>query len=319
VRVYGSHEPGQRRWRREPLASAVGLLGAVLEVCDMTAVLLLLIKVAVGVLILVIGMGATVADLTSVWRRPGLLLRSLLAMYVLVPLVAFLLVKTWPLAPGVKAALLVLAVSAGAPLLPRKLQRFESNAYVFSLVVISSLLAIVVVPAWIALLAWHFGVATELTAADVAQVMAKAFLLPLALGMLLRAVAPTLSERCADRAGALAGVVLTLAGLTLLVTHWQVFSEVRWQGMVALVVLLLLAVAIGHVLGGPHPDDRTALAIACATRHIGVAVIVATAFRGPRTMVLLAAYVVASAVVSLPYLQWRHRPARGDEPVAGGG
>ena len=68
------------------------------------------------------------------------------------------------------AALLVLAVSAGAPLLPRKLQRFGSSAYTFSLVVISSLLAIVVVPAWIALLAWHFGVSTELTAADVAQV-----------------------------------------------------------------------------------------------------------------------------------------------------
>jgi BASS family bile acid:Na+ symporter len=131
-------------------------------------------------------MGATVADLTSVWRRPGLLLRSLLAMYVLVPLAALLLVKTWPLAPGVKAALLMLAVSAGAPLLPRKLQRFGSDAYVFSLVVTSSLLAIVVVPAWITLLAWHFGVSTELAAADMATVLGKAFLLPLALGMLLR-------------------------------------------------------------------------------------------------------------------------------------
>ena len=110
---------------------------------------------------------------------------------------------------------------------------------------------------------------------------------------------PTLSERFADRVLAMAGVVLTLAGLALLAMHWQLFIAVRWQGMVALVVLLLLAVAIGHVLGGPHPDDRTALAIACATRHIGVAVIVATAFRGPRTMVLLAAYVVASAVVSI--------------------
>src|SRR5262245_36140813 len=84
------------------------------------------------------------------------------ASYVLVPLAALLLVKAWPLAPGVKAALLVLTVSAGAPLLPRKLQRFGSNAYVFSLVVTSSLLAIVVVPAWVALLAWHFGVSTEL-------------------------------------------------------------------------------------------------------------------------------------------------------------
>jgi BASS family bile acid:Na+ symporter len=125
---------------------------------------------------------------------------------------------------------------------------------------------------------------------------------PLALGMLLRA-APTLSERFADRVLALAGLGLTLAGLALLVLlHWQLVSAVRGPGMVALVVLLL-ALAIGHRLGGPHLDDRTALAIACATRHIGVAVIVATAFRGPRTMVLLAAYVVASAVVLIRYLQ----------------
>jgi hypothetical protein len=52
----------------------------------MTQALILLVKIAVGVLILAIGMGATVADLAYVWRRPGLLLlRSLFAMYVLVP------------------------------------------------------------------------------------------------------------------------------------------------------------------------------------------------------------------------------------------
>jgi hypothetical protein len=38
------------------------------------------------------------------------------------------------------------------------------------------------------------------------------------------------------------------------------------------------------------PDERTALAIACVTRHVGVAVVVATSFRGPRTAVMLAAY-----------------------------
>jgi hypothetical protein len=75
----------------------------------MTEALLLLVKISVSALILAIGMGATLADLTAVW-----------------------------------------------------LQRFGSNAYVFSLVVTSSLLAIVVVPAWVALLAWHFDVSTEL-------------------------------------------------------------------------------------------------------------------------------------------------------------
>lgn len=275
----------------------------------MTETLLTILKLSVGALILAIGMGSTFSDLAYLWRRPGLLLRSLLAMYVLVPLAAFVLVTLLPLTPGVKAALLVLAVSAGAPLLPRKLGSFGSDAYVFSLVVTSSLLAIVIVPAWVALLAHHFGVAAELSPTDVAAAIAKAFLAPLVIGMVIRFLLPTFSAKVADRLLAMAGLVLTGTGLVLLVGGWQLFLDVRWEGMAALVGLLLIALAIGHALGGPRADDRTALAISCATRHIGVAVVVATSFRGPKTAVLIAAYVVASALVAIPYLRWRRRRA----------
>ena len=128
----------------------------------MTATLLLLLKAAVGVIILAIGMDSTARDATHLLKRPGLLARSLLAMYVLVPLAAFALVKLLTLAPGVEIGLLVLAVSAGAPLLPRKLLRIGDGAYIFSLVVASSLLAIVVVPAWLAMLGPQFGSPLEL-------------------------------------------------------------------------------------------------------------------------------------------------------------
>lgn len=271
----------------------------------MMEILLTLLKASVIVLILAIGMGSTFSDLTYLWRRPALLLRSLLAMYVLVPLAALALVTVLPLVPGVKAAFLVLAVSAGAPLLPRKLGGFGGGAYVFSLVVTSSLLAIVVVPTWVGLLASYFEVTTEVTPAVVAAAIAKAFLLPLAIGMAIRALAPGFSERVADRLLAIAGIVLTVAGLVLLVGGWQLLLAVSWRGMATLVSLLLIALAIGHVLGGPDEDDRTALAISCATRHIGVAVIVAATFRGPKTAVLVAAYIVGSALVSLAYLRWR--------------
>jgi len=273
----------------------------------MTAALLILLKVSVGLLILAVGMGATASDLGYLWRRPGLLVRSLLAMYVLVPLAAFLMVAFLPLTIGIKAALLVLAVSAGAPLLPRKLGAFGSDAYVFSLVVTSSLLAIVLVPAWLALLGRTFGFATELDTVVVATAIAKSFLLPLAAGMGLRALFPGLGARFADGLLKLAGIVLTVAALALLTMHWDIFLEVHWQGMATLVALLLVALAIGHAMGGPTPDDRTALAIACATRHVGIAVLVATSFPGPRTTVLIGAYVVASAAVSLPYLRWRRK------------
>jgi len=276
----------------------------------MTTILLVLVKISTVALILSIGMGATFSDILYLWRRPGLLLRSLLAVYVLVALAAFVIVTFWPLAPGVEAALLVLAVSAGAPLLPRKLERFGSSQYAFSLVVVTSLLAIVATPIWVAFLAWDFGVSAEISPIRVVSAIGKGFVLPLAAGMAANALAPSLTARFADRAIAIAGVALTIASLALLITHWRILLEIKFNGMAALLVLMLISVALGHVLGGPLPGDRTALAIACATRYIGIAIIVAATFNGPRNVVILAAYAIATALVSIPYLMWRRHKGR---------
>ncbi len=69
------------------------------------------------------------------------------AMYVVVPIAVLLAVKALPLPVAVKTAMVVLAISAGAPLLPRKLMTLGREGYVFSLIVTSSLLAVVAVPA----------------------------------------------------------------------------------------------------------------------------------------------------------------------------
>jgi BASS family bile acid:Na+ symporter len=122
-------------------------------------------------------------------------------LYVGVPLAALLLVTAVPLSSVVTAALLVLAVSAGAPMLPRKLAPLVS------------LLAVVAVPAWVALLARYSGVTVEIPPAEVATMIAGSILLPLLIGMLLHAALPAPSECVADRLVAVAGVVLTLAGV----------------------------------------------------------------------------------------------------------
>jgi BASS family bile acid:Na+ symporter len=123
-------------------------------------------------------------------------------LYVGVPLAALLLVTAVPLSSAVTAALLVLAVSAGAPMLPRKLAPLVS------------LLAVVAVPAWVALLARYSGVTVEIPPAEVeATMIAGSILLPLLIGMLLHAALPAPSECVADRLVAVAGVVLTLAGV----------------------------------------------------------------------------------------------------------
>lgn len=274
----------------------------------MTEALLLALKICVALLILAIGLSSTWQDLSYLWRRPGLLLRSLLAMYVGVPLAAVVLALLLPLGEGARAALLVLAASAGAPLLPRRLRGLGNEAYTFSLVATSSLLAIALVPAWVALMARHLGVRADVDLPLVATLIAKAFLLPLALGMGLRALWPQAMARAGAKLLDAVTLLVVVCALLLVATHWEVFRAMLGWGMAALVLLMLIALAIGHALGGPHPDDRTSLAVACATRHFGVALLVATAFPGPRTATLIAAYLLATTAVTLPYLRWRlHR------------
>jgi BASS family bile acid:Na+ symporter len=276
----------------------------------MTAILLQLLKAAVAVIVFAIGMDSTLKDATYLWRRPRLLLRSLLAMYVLVPLTAVALVKLLTLPPGVEIALLVLAVSAGAPLLPRKLLGIGDGVYIFSLVVTSSFLAIILVPAWLVLLGPQFGHSAGLEAERVAWVLGKWFFLPLTAGMLVRGLVPTLAERFGNGLMGIAGLALTFSAVILLGLHWEVLLEARWMGVLTLAALIVIALAIGHWLGGPAEDNRTALAIACSTRHLGIAVLVAASLPGPRTAVIVAVYILTSAAYSIPYLRWRRLAAK---------
>jgi BASS family bile acid:Na+ symporter len=276
---------------------------------DETEALMLSVKFSVAALIMATGMGAKFSDISYLWRRPQLLLQSLLAMYVVVPVAALVIVRVLPLNSNIKIALLVLAVSAGAPLLPRRLQHFGSNAYTFSLLIISSLLAVFVVPTWLALLKSYFNLSAEFSIIDVAAVIAKTFLLPLVVGMTIATIFPTAYKLIASKLWAIAWIIFIFSVLALLVLNWQFLLQIRGPGIAALVILMIVAAIVGHTLGGPNPETRTTLAIACCTRHLGVAVVVATALRDPPAVILLAAYIFCSALVSIPYLRWQQKTA----------
>jgi bile acid:Na+ symporter, BASS family len=271
-----------------------------------TDTLVLLLKISVGITILGVGASATPADITYLWRRPGLLLRSLAAMYLLVPIAGFLLVHFWPTGTGVHAAVLVLAVSAGAPLLPRR-KALEGNHYLYSLLITSTLVAIVTVPVWLALLSAYYDISVPISVGAVALVIGKTVLLPLLLGMGLNMIFPKWMALIAPRALRVAAIVLALSGVALLAVHWRVYPLIGWQGVSAFVALLIAALAIGHLMGGPEPEDRTALAVICATRHVGIALAVATTVGDRKIPVLIVGYVLTASIVSLAYSRWRHR------------
>jgi BASS family bile acid:Na+ symporter len=275
----------------------------------MTETILLVQKSAVVALLAAIGIGATAGDLTYLLRRPGLLVRSLFAMYVAVPLAALAIARLVSLPAGVRTAILVLAISAGAPLLPKKLMKLGREGYVFSLVVIASLVAVVAVPLWLAVLAPFFGREAELEPRAVALLIAKAVLVPLLAGMLLRPLLAGRADRVSELVLKAGGLVLMAAGVALLATNFSLLVAAGWVALLTLVAIVGVALGIGHALGGPDRDDRTALAVSCATRHVGVAMLAAAAVPSPRTVTLVLAYMVSATVVTIPYLKLRARRA----------
>ena len=273
----------------------------------LTAYLLVALKGSVALLIFAVGLDSRLRDFAYLKYRPGVMLRSLLAMYVVVPLLALAAVKLLHLPPGLDLALVVLAISAGAPMLPRKLMRLGNEEYVISLVVVSSLLAIVTVPLWLLLIGPHLARLDTPDPATVAGVLGKSFLLPMLLGIAVRWFLPDASARLSDVLLKVAGIVFSASALALLATHWQVVGAVLGPPILSLGAFTLAALSIGHVMGGPDPNDRTALAVTCATRHVGVAMVVAAATPNPRTVVLIVAYTLASALLIIPYMKWRSR------------
>ena len=270
--------------------------------------MLLLVCLAwtVRLMIFALGLRTTVDDVLYLWRRPGLLLRSVLAMYVGVPLVAVVMVKTLDLPRTTQVVLLVLAICAGAPLVPRKLAGSGgAPAYVLSLAVTSSLLAIVTVPLSVAVLDWLFDARADVHPFAVARVVAISFLIPFLLGVAVHAISPATSARLVTRVTNIAAAVFLVCAVVMLAVTVALVIENGGRSFVALIGFTVAALAIGHALGGPRLEDRISLAVLCATRHIGLVILVGFAHPSRAALAVLSAYIIAALVVSTPYMAWQ--------------
>ena len=136
--------------------------------------LLVLVRISIFTLMLDIGITLPFGHLTSVWRRPALLIRSLLAVLVLVPGVVLLLLWLLDLPRAVATGLAVLAAAPGAPLTTMRSQMAGgSTPYSASLQLTLALLAVLVTPLTLAIFHAMFVLETSgLPSVDVAREVA---------------------------------------------------------------------------------------------------------------------------------------------------
>jgi BASS family bile acid:Na+ symporter len=236
-------------------------------------------RVSIGLIVFSLALNASAQDALYLFRSPGQLVRSLLAMNVIMPLFAAALAAAFDLNPAVKIALVTLAVSPVPPVLPKKQLKAGGRAsYAVGLLVAAALLAIVFVPVAVELLERAFSIPMQMSPAAIAQLVFITVLAPLAVGIMVRRVVPRMAERMAQPISLVATVLLVVSVLPIVFTAWPAMVSLVGNGtIVAIVAFSLVGLAAGHLLGGLDPDDRAVLALATASRHPGVALAIASA------------------------------------------
>jgi BASS family bile acid:Na+ symporter len=247
----------------------------------------------------------------SVAARPALMLRGLFAVLVAVPAIAWLVARSFDLPRDTEMGIVLMAISPGAPLaLRRALHAGGDPSFAPALHVAITVLAVVSMPLSIAVFNEHYGATAAISPAQLARQIFMVQLLPLGLGMLVRRVRPALAVRIEPRVRTLGGVLLVILLVLVLIGIWQEVVGAGIRVALAVAIITLLALAAGHLLGGPEPATRTASAISSAARNPGLALLVVTlnAASAQLTQAVLAYFVVAAITVT-PYVAWRKRVA----------
>jgi BASS family bile acid:Na+ symporter len=212
-----------------------------------------------------------------------------------------------------------MAVSPLAPFaLGKMLKAGAQTATVIGLYVALILLAVLVVPATIMLLTQVFAVDVSVPIGGIARLVLVSVLAPLVAGMVVARLAPSVAPRLA-RIAALTGNLLILPVLAffLAVSGGAMLALVGNGALFAIVLALTAGLAAGHFLGGPDPANRRALALAAATRHPGIAALIAHRnFDDRRVVLAVVLFLLVSMLVSALYQRWTMRSPASAAPTA---
>ena len=224
---------------------------------------------------LAMGLSLTLAEIGAPLRNARLVILALVANFVLVPIVAYLITTFFPLSDGLKIGLLLVATAAGAPFLPRLAQIARGNlAFSVGLMVLLMVFTIVYMPVVLPRLLQ--GVSVDPW--SIARPLILLMLIPLAIGLFIKAryagIAGALHPYMA-RASTIALILLIAAGL--LAHAKAVFAVFGSGGIIALLLFLALAFGFGYFLGGKDGNIRSVLGLGTAQRNLSAALVIATA------------------------------------------
>jgi predicted Na+-dependent transporter len=247
------------------------------------------------------GLSLKIPQIIAPLKNVKLVLLALVANFVLVPALAFLITVVIELDEPIKIGLILLATAAGAPFLPKLAQAAKGNtAFSVGLMVLLMVVTIIYLPLVLPLLL--SGV--EVNPWEIAQSLIVMMLIPLAVGLFINARYEDIAARIQPtfgQASNLALLVLTVLGLVL--NFGPMIDLVGSLGILAGIIFIVLAVLIGFLMGMLGSTDgaiRSVMGLGTAQRNISAALVVGAQNFDSDVITYLMVIAIIGLVVLMP-------------------
>ncbi|WP_315789857.1 bile acid:sodium symporter [Fischerella sp. JS2] len=258
----------------------------------MSEILQVITKLAILVFVIAsmlsMGLSLTVRQILVPLRNTGLVLLSLVANFILVPLVVYLLLQVVPLSKPFQVGLIILATAAGAPFLPKLAQVAKGNtAFSVGLMVLLMVGTIIYMPIVLPLVLK--GV--QVNPWDIAKPLIFLMLVPLALSLFVKARYEAIAATLQPIMTQTSSFALMLGLVIGLILQFRTLIGLFGTGaLITSAVFIVVAFILGYFLGGPGSDTQRVLGLGTAQRNISAALLVgASNFDDPNVVIIILA------------------------------
>lgn len=240
------------------------------------------------------GTSLTVAQIIDPLRNGRLLIGMLLANFVAVPALAFLITRVLPMETPASTTLILLGTMAGAPFLPKLAQAAKGDvAFSVGLMVLLMVVTIAYAPLVVPLLLEGADVA----AWDIAKPLLFLMLLPLGVALFCRERYPYLAMGWSPELARISSTSLTIAlAAAAVIAYDEILGAVGSEIFVGTLLLAVGSVGIGWFFATGDGPVRSVAGLGTAQRNLAAAQLVAGTSFGGETMVLTIAASLALSV-----------------------
>ena len=261
---------------------------------------------------LTVGLSYTIAQILAPLRDGRAVLRTLLGNFVLVPLMAFLVIRMFALEAEVAIGLLLLATAAGSPFLLKLTKLAGGDVGIAAGLLVMLLIATM---AYMPIVVPLFAPGATIKAPAIALPLVLSMLLPLIAGLLIDTWLPRLAERLRPITSALSSVSFVLLIASLLVLHLgAILTQLKTETMVAAAIFPLAAFGFGLAMAKRAVVAPEILSFATAQRNVAAALVVATqSFEEPLIplMIIFVSMVTLLVLFPIAWMMRQRRPPSG--------